>query len=150
MRLLLKRFLGCKLKKEPNVATSHFFEAEETFFNEEVEDPEKRAQYHDHVVSEMLSQSPTLSSEEFAETYLPVELRQKFVNQLEAKEVPANFPKNTELISKKLKKTLYEFGSGIRVVVPNEQADNHIKLTSLENGETRLEIQDRLQGVKGK
>ena len=64
--------------------------------------------------------------------------------------MPANFPKNTELISKKLKKTLYEFGSGIQVVVPNEQAENHIKLTKLEDGETKLEIQDRLKEVKGK
>jgi hypothetical protein len=146
----LKRFLGCKLKKEPIVATSHFFEAAKTFFNEVVDDPEKRVQYHDHVVSEMLSQSPTISSEQFAETYLPVDLRQRFVSHLEAKEVPANFPKNTELINRRLKKTLYEFGSGIQVIVPNEQAESHIKLTKLEGGETKVEIQDRLKEVKGK
>src|SRR5205823_2994424 len=113
--------------------------------NEEEDDPEKRVQYHEHAVSEMLSQKPTVSSEEFAENYLPVTLRQRFINQLEAKGVPANFPKNTKLINRKLKKTLYEFGSGIKVVVPNEQAEHRVKVTSLDNGETKLEIQDRLE-----
>jgi hypothetical protein len=146
----LNKFLGCKLRKEPDIATKHFFEVTEAFINEEVADPEKRVQYHEHVVSEMLSQSPTVSSEEFAENYFPVDMRQRFVNQLEAKEVPTNFPKNTELIKNKLKKTLYEFGSGIKVIVPNEQAENRVKITSLDNGETRLEIQDRLEEVKAR
>ncbi|HVG33108.1 MAG TPA: nucleoid-associated protein [Pyrinomonadaceae bacterium] len=146
----LSRFLGCKLRKEPEIATKHFYEAAEAFINEKVEDPVSRSQYYGHVVSEMLSQSPTLSTEQFAETYLPVDLRKSFVNHLEAKEVPANFPKNNELINKKLKKTLYEFRSGIRVIAPSDLADDRIKLTNLENGETKLEIQDRLEEVKGK
>lgn len=146
----LRKFLGCKLRKEPDVATKHFYEAAVTFINEGVDDPQLRVQFHGHLVSEMLCQEPTLSTEEFAEKYLPVSTRQRFVNELEAKDVPANFPKDTELISRKLKKTLYEFGSGIQVVVPNEQAENHIKLTGVENGETRMEIQDRLREVKGK
>lgn len=146
----LNRFLGCKLREEPDVATKHFFEATEAFINEEVDDPEERVQYHEHVVSEMLSHSPTVSSEEFAENYFPVNLRQRYVNQLEAREVPANFPKDTELIKRKLKKTLYEFGSGIKVIVPNEQAENHVRVTKLDSGETKLEIQDRLEEVKAR
>ena len=146
----LSRFLGCKLRKEPEIATKHFYEVAETFINENVEDPMLRTQCHGHVVSEMLSQSPTISTEQFAETYLPVDLRQRFVNHLEAKDVPANFPKNNELIDKRLKKTLYEFQSGIRVIAPNDLDNERIKITSLENGETRLEIQDRLEEVKGK
>jgi hypothetical protein len=146
----LSTFLGCKLRKEPEIATKHFYEATETFINENVEDPMLRTQCHGHVVSELLSQAPTMSAEQFAENYLPVDLRQRFVNHLEAKDVPANFPKNNELIDKRLKKTLYEFQSGIRVIAPNDLDDGRIKITSLDNGETRLEIQDRLEEVKGK
>jgi hypothetical protein len=146
----LSRFLGCKLRKEPEIATKHFYEATESFINEQVEDPVQRTQYYGHVVSEMMSQSPTISTEQFAETYLPVDLRQSFVNYLEAKEVPANFPKNNELIDGRLKKTMYEFQSGIRVIAPNDLADERLKLTQLEDGETKLEIKDRLEEVKGK
>lgn len=146
----LNRFLGCKLLKDPEIATKYFYEATEDFINEKIEDPMLRAQYYGHVVSELQSQTPTVSTEQFAETYLPVEIRQEYVEHLEAKEVPANFPKNNELINKRLKKTMYEFNSGIRVIAPNESADERIKLTSLDNGETKLEIQDRLEEVKGK
>ncbi len=110
----------------------------------------ERVQYHNHVVSEMLSQSPVVSTEQFAENCFPIELRQDFVNHLESKEVAANFPKNNTAIEKKLKKTLYEFDSGIRVIAPNDLTDEHIKITNLENGETKLEIRDRLSEVKGK
>jgi hypothetical protein len=146
----LSRFLGCKLQKEPVIATKHFYETTEAFINAQVEDPIERIQYHNHVVAEMLSQSPTVSTEQFAENCFPVELRKNFVNELEAKDVPANFPKNRELIDKKLKKTLYEFHSGIRVITPNDLDDGRIKLTTLDNGETKLEVQDRLKEVRGK
>ena len=144
------KFLGCKLRKEPEVATKHFYEAAEAFVNEKVEDPLLRSQYHGHVVSELLSQSPTVSTEQFAENFLPVDLRKSFVDHLKSSEVPANFPKNNELIDKKLKKTLYEFQSGIRVIAPNDLADGRLRITSLENGDTKLEIQDRLEEVRGK
>jgi hypothetical protein len=146
----LSRFLGCKLQKEPVIATKHFYEATEAFINEQVEDPMVRVQYHNHVVSEMLSQAPVVSTEQFAENCFPADLRQGFVNHLESKEVPANFPKNNAAIEKKLKKTLYEFHSGIRVIAPNDLTDGRIKITNLENGETKLEIRDRLEEVKGK
>jgi hypothetical protein len=97
-----------------------------------------------------LSQSPTVSTEQFAQTFLPVDLRKSFVDHLKLSEVPANFPKNNELIDKRLKKTLYEFYSGIRIIAPNDLDDGRLKMTSLENGETKVEIQDRLEGVKGK
>lgn len=64
--------------------------------------------------------------------------------------MPANFPKNNAAIEKKLKKTLYEFQSGIRVIAPNDLTDGRIKITNLDNGETKLEIRDRLEEVKGK
>jgi hypothetical protein len=146
----LNKFLGCKLRKEAQVATKHFYEATETFINEKVEDPVLRTQYHGHVVSELLSQSPTVSTEQFAETYFPVDMRKEFVDYLESKEIPANFPKKNELVVKRLRKTTYEFQSGIRVIAPNEISSDRIKITNLENGETKLEIQDRLQEVKGK
>lgn len=146
----LHRFLGCKLRKEADVATKHFYEAAQTFINENVEDPVLRSEYYGHVVSEMLSQSPTLSSEEFTVKFLPVALRKSFMDHLQSNDVPANFPKNTGLIERRLRKTLYDFQSGIQVIAPNDLEDRRLTLTRLENGETRVEIQDRLEEVKGK
>lgn len=146
----LSKFLGCKLRKEPVVATKHFYEAAEAFVNEKVDDPVLRSQYHGHVVSELLSQSPIVSTEQFAENFLPVDLRQSFVEHLRTSEVPANFPKDNELIDRRLKKTLYDFQSGIRVIAPNDLDDGLLKMTSLENGDTKVEIQDRLEEVRGK
>ncbi|HEV7645751.1 MAG TPA: nucleoid-associated protein [Pyrinomonadaceae bacterium] len=146
----LSKFLGCKLKQASDVSTKHFYEAAEIFINERVEDPIERTQFHGHVVSEMMSQSPTVSTEQFAETYFPVEMRNDFVTALESKDVPENFPKDTTLIVKKLKKTLYKFQSGIQVIAPNEVNEEFLEVSKLENGKTKIEITDQLTEVKGK
>jgi hypothetical protein len=146
----LSKFLGCKLQKDPPLATKHFYEVTEEFINEQIADPVERIKYHEHLVSEIQSQTPTISTEQFADNYLPVEERQKFVNHLTEKDVPANFPKKLDLVSKRLKKTVYHFRSGIQVIVPNEVAEGHLVIENLDEGETRLEIKDQLEGVKGK
>ena len=40
---LLRKFLGCRLREEPNVATRHFLDATEEWLNISIADPSKKA-----------------------------------------------------------------------------------------------------------
>lgn len=146
----LKRFLGCKLLDDPMVSTKRFYDATEKFINDYVEDPLRRTKYYNHLVSELTSQKGSLSPKSFAEKYLVVADRQKYLDYLESQNVaPTSFPRETDLISARLEKRVLEFRSGIAIVTPHESSER-VKLSKLENGEIKAEVQDFLKTVKGK
>jgi len=147
----LKRFLGCKLTEEPEVATKKFYEATEGFINEEVKDPIRRMKYHEHLVSEMGSNKEMVEPVAFANAYFVVEDRKPFTSYLTNRAVSTTaFKRKTELIDKRLEKELFQFESGIDVLVRKDVPKDRIRTEKLASGELKLEIQDYLKSIRGK
>jgi 37-kD nucleoid-associated bacterial protein len=147
----LRRFLGCKLTEEPEVSTKRFFDATEEFINQHVDDPVRRAKYHNHLVSALTSENVSVSPRKFAEDYLRTGDRQRFLTFLESQHAPtAQFMLATSLVKSRLEKVEYRFRDGVSIVTPAEPEVDKIKLTKLESGEVRAEVQGFLDLVRGK
>lgn len=125
--------------------------ATEAFINGFISDPEQRARYNVALLAELNSAATTVSPRDFAEYHLDVQDRKKFLIFLEEQEAPARpFPKDTGLVHTKLRKLRFEFESGVAVLAPPECIDETVKLKQVSNGDTKLEIRDRLTKVQGK
>jgi hypothetical protein len=148
----LRKFLGCKLLEDAHVATKKFYEYSMDFLNTNLkDDPVKLVKCVNHLVSELSSEQGRIDPRKFAEKYLPLKQRQKFLTHLEEHGLGTrSFPMETSLIAPRLRHHLLEFRSGIRVVTPTEGSEEHIKLERLESGEVRAEIRDFLDNVSGK
>ena len=147
----LKQFLGCKLTEEPEISTKRFFEVTEQFINEQVEDAVRRARYHNHLVSVLTSEQPTVSPRRFAEDFLRTSDRQKFLGFIESKQLPSTtFRVDTSLVKSRLEKVEYRFRDGVSIVTPADANGGRVKLSNLESGEVRAEVVGFLDAIRGK
>lgn len=148
----LRKFLGCKLREEPQVATKKFYEIATDFINDVFKnEPLKLAKCYHHLVSELSSEQARIDPKKFAEKYLPLKQRQSFLNHLEEHGLSAkSFSLETSLVEPRLRHSLLEFRSGIKVVTPADGFSERIKLEELPSGEVRAEIRDYLDNVSGK
>lgn len=147
----LKKFLGCKLREAPAVTTKKLFQATEDFIHEEIAEPEVKARYEIALLAELGSQARTFDPRTFASMHLRVEDRQKYVDYLNnAAVTPQPFDKDISLIETHLKRIQLDFQSGISVLGSPETFQEHVKMTDLDDGRTRLEIEDRVKRMQGR
>lgn len=147
----LRQFLGCKLKERPAVTTKRFFDTTEKFINEEVTDPVEKTQLQTAVLAELASNRPVIHPADFADNHLRTDRRQAYLAYLDAASVPVReITKDNELISSHLRKVQMRFASGISVVAPPESFDQHLTVQPLADGQTSVEIRDRLEAIKGR
>jgi len=147
----LRKFLGCNLREAPEVTTKRLFNATEGFIHEEVTEPEMKARYELALLAELGSQARTFDPRVFARRHLRVEDRQKYVDYLgNAAVEPQPFDKDTSLIETHLKRIQLEFQSGIAVLGSPETFQEHVRMTDLDDGRTRLEIEDRVKRLQGR
>ena len=147
----LKKFLGCKLRESPEVTTKRFFQAAETFINEQVDDPAVQAQYHVALLAELNSQPDAVAPRTFAWEHLESEHRQPFVDALVSAEVPTDqFQKDRSLIAPRLKRTAVDFTSGLLLMGPPDAFDAHVTIESAGDGQSRVEIVDTVKKFRGK
>lgn len=69
-RFFLSQFLGCRLKERPEITTKKFFDATESFINDEVVDPVKKARYQVALLAELSGTRTDVSLEGFANSNL--------------------------------------------------------------------------------
>ena len=147
----LRRFLGCKLLEAPNVTTKNFFLASEEFISGEVSDPELKAQYETALLAELNSHQGTIAPIDFAERNLQLDDRQKYKDWLNERELPTRqFEKDTDLIKTHLRRISVDFESGVGVLVPPEAINNQVKMSTLEDGRTHLEVRDKITKMRGR
>jgi len=147
----LKRFLGCKLREAPDVVTQRYFEAAQGFINEKVSDPENRAKYQIALMATLNNQQDTVHPWHFAEENLAVQDRDEFIHALNEHEVPTQqFAKDTAGLQPTLKKLQMSFQSGIILVASPQAYEEHIKSSELENGNSLVEITDKLKDVRSR
>ena len=147
----LRKFLGCQLREAPEVTTKRLFQVTEDFIHEEIAEPEVKASYVIALLAELGSQTRIFDPRTFAREHLRVEDRQKYIDYLENAAVPPQpFDKDISLIETHLKRIQLDFQSGIAVLGSPETFKEHVKMTDLDDGRTRLEIEDRVKRLHGR
>lgn len=150
-QFFLERFLGCHLASAPEVTTRQFFEETQGFINDSVADPERKARYQVALAAELSSQGSTVSLQTFANSSLEVEDRQPLMNRLREKGLDApSFQKDVSLIEVHLRRIQFTFESGIAVLTPPNEIGETVKLDLLQDGRTRMQIQDNLKSTQGR
>jgi hypothetical protein len=147
----LRRFLGCRLKEDADVVTKKVFQVAEQFIHENVAEPETKAKYELALISELSNQEATFHPRVFAERNLDVDDRQPFIQAMAAGGVQARpIEKDTSLIATHLRRIHIELQSDIAILAKPNAFQEHVRMTELDNGETRFEIQDRVKRIQGK
>ncbi len=145
----LSDFLGCRLMDDPRIATKQFFLAAQEFFNQNINDPAKRARAVNHLLSEVTSGRTQINIRTFAHDYLPADQRQAFTAHIQAAGIRGlTIRKDLELIETQTEKMSIEFFSGVKIVAGRETIGDSVKLETLPNGEAKVEVTGRLKKVK--
>ncbi|MHB8294362.1 MAG: nucleoid-associated protein [Acidimicrobiales bacterium] len=147
----LEQFLGCRLREQPELTTKRFFEATERFINEEVSEPEKKAQYQVALLAELNGTRDKVSVRAFANNSFAVQDRQAFMDQMDQAQLPkTGFDKDTHLVRAHLRRIQMAFESGVAVLASPENIGEQVLITDLPNGQTRVEVTDRLRKMTGR
>ncbi|MHB1850142.1 MAG: nucleoid-associated protein [Acidimicrobiales bacterium] len=147
----LEQFLGCRLRERPELTTKRFFEATERFINEEVAEPEKKAQYQVALLAELNGTRDKVSVRAFANNNFAVEDRQAFMDEMDQAQVPkTSFDKDTHLVRAHLRRIQMAFESGVAVLASPENIGEQVQITELANGQTKVEVTDRLRKMTGR
>ena len=113
------RFMGCRVKEEPRVATKRFFEIAVRYVNDVVTDPVEKNTIYEHVISELKSQKKHLSPKRFIEDYLPAEHQQRFTDFLGEHRLPLHqFALDISAIERRLRRRSFHTAKGVTVTVP--------------------------------
>lgn len=146
----LSEFLGCKLKEEPNVSTKKFFETVSDFINTEGFSDNEKVEIHTHLISELTNNTQTIQVLDFAKRSLPTDKIQKYMDALAENNVVSNFKKDLSMIADKIKRVRYELECGIKILGTENVIKEKLTLYQLKEGQTKIELIDRIRKVESK
>lgn len=147
----LQDFLCCKYPESPQEATATAYSATMAFLNESEPNPERRAQYTIALVSELASADRHFVPQSFAHRHMDGNDRPDYENFLLEREgiaADAAIRKDVTLIKNRLKVTTLGFEGGINVIGSSEAFSDFVETDTLEYGQMRLTVVDRLKTVK--
>ncbi len=146
----LQRFLGCRLCESPEITTNRFFEVAQRYINEDIDDPERKANYQVALAQELSSNRTTVSPEAFANTNLDAADRAGLMERLEGAGVGTrSFPKDLAIVKPALRRIQWQFQQGVVVLALPEQVGGVVQVEGLDDGRTRLAVTDTLKDVQG-
>jgi len=150
----LSEFLGCKLSERPEVLTERFLLAAHQWINKS-DDAEKKGRYTVALLSELQSNSPKLSTNDFASRHLDINDRDDFANDMFGTGVPRRqFTKDTKLVASRIRSLRVDTKSGVMVVAPPEALENGVMTISDneadEKSQSTIVIVDELSGFSGR
>jgi hypothetical protein len=147
----LTGFLGCRLREHPEVTTKRFFTETMDFINREVDDPMLKTRYAFAVVSAMNDNANVINPVSFADQHLEVRDRQPLLDHLANRSIPDRpIPKDTSLIVSHLRRTRWDFESGLALLGPPDSFKEHVTTSDLGDGRIKTEITDALAKVNGR
>jgi hypothetical protein len=144
----LHRFLGCRLKTAPDVATKAFFVASQEFINT-LGDPEKQARYEIALIAALNTPGATMTVGSVV-NQLETEDRQPYRNFLRGREAPtARFDKDTRLIAGQLRQMVFGFReSKLRLSGTPEDVERFVRFNEAADA-APVEIHDQVKDVRG-
>ena len=147
----LRRFLGCRLKEEPRVTTRNYLDATEEWINSSVADPVLKGKYEVAVLAEMQRNLSSISPRLFADQNLELSDRQPYITHLQDRQVPVTeFPKDNSMIEPRLRRISMELESGVVIMAKTDVFEDKVHITEEDFGQSRIEIIDRVKGMKGR
>lgn len=111
-------FLGCAFPENGKYETAKFFDLTKEFVRTSVDNRDLRRDLSDALFAFVkVNQSPTFTSQQFGDTYLPPELRDPFNKFLEAKKFPTNraVVRDISEMGGRLRRRKYKFGPDIEL-----------------------------------
>jgi 37-kD nucleoid-associated bacterial protein len=146
----LRKFLGCKLKEAPDVATRMFFETSQQWINA-IEDPVKRGRYEGALIAQMNHQSNSVVPSTFADGNLDSEDRRLFREHLAEHKAPTTrFIKDTRLIAPKIRQMSIRFEkSNVKVSATPQAFDEYVRINTPSGDRAPVEIFDEVRDVRG-
>lgn len=149
-RFFLKDFLGCQLCLDPSIASERFLTSAQEFIDKFVASGEQKVEYHAAVVVELMSKRQQLDPRKFATDHIESQHRDLFLNHIRSAGVPSKrFPKDTSRILSKLRSKRLRFQSGIVALIPSDLDVHGYSIEDLDDGRTRVVIEDHLDSVRG-
>lgn len=139
-------FLGCRLADSAPRLTRQFYEETCRFIDSLKLTPQKRLEARTHLVSYLKSQEPHLSVKDFAERFLPAELRDAFADRFrKIKFPPRNVPKDIKDIRRRLQVRRMVFSSRVKISAPEDEFDTLVQIVSEDEGWTTVKISGSLE-----
>jgi nucleoid-associated protein YejK len=139
-------FLGCRLADSAPRLTRIFYEQTSEFINGLNVTAEKRIEARQHLVSYLKSQDKHFSVKEFAERYLPKDLRDVFFQRFKKIQFPArNVTKDIAPIRRRLQVRRLMFTSKVRISAPEEGFHELVKVVEENTEFTTVQIAGSLE-----
>lgn len=142
-------FLGCRLADNASRLTRIFYEETCKFIDGLKLTPQKRLEARTHLVSYLKSEERHVSVKDFAERYLPSDMRTPFSKQFKQINFPArNVPKDVKDIRRRLQVRRMVFSSKVRISAPEDDFNDLVKIQGEQNGWTNVTIKGSLEVQK--
>lgn len=146
----LQRFLGCRLKEAPEVATRKFFETTQEWIAG-LDDPVKQGRYEVALIAQMNHQSRYVTPRSFAESNFDQADRRAYREHLQAADAPGTrFAKDTRLIDSKIKQMSIRFEtSSVRVSGAPDDVAEYVRINPPSADAAPVEILDQVKDIRG-
>jgi hypothetical protein len=151
-------FLGCELPSDAPYETAKFFDLTKTFVRESDLDGDKKRDLIDSLhVFVRDDQTPTFTASEFAERYMPPDLRDDFSQYMERKRFTPNaVVRDISEMGKRLERRRFKFGSDIELSASPEALKQKITMETIDGAPvdgatpkwTRITIRQALTGER--
>ncbi|HSR94085.1 MAG TPA: nucleoid-associated protein [Solirubrobacterales bacterium] len=150
-RFFLHDFLGCQLSASAEKATKDFWNAAQTFINEDVASPEKKGRYQVAVQAFLEEPEEDLRPETFIQSAIDLNDQPKLRQRVrdEGLEPATTVPKDTALIARKISGFRVTFAHGMALVGAREDLEERIDLPS-QNGSGPTTIRDTIKTMSGR
>jgi hypothetical protein len=144
----IERFLGCRAFEDPKITTQKFYNLTKAYIDT-IPDLVDRAKYIQDLNSYMQKNSHTINPREFADDYLKSSAhKNNYKNFLESKKYKFTAsPKDTHLVDNRIKRIVVMFENDISIVGNKGTFDKKVRLTKLENGQTKAEITSKIKKI---
>ena len=147
----LRGFLGCKLREEPRVTTRNYLDATEEWINDIVTDPVMKTRYEVATLAELQRNVGSINPRIFADQNLDLPDRQSYISHLQERQVPVTeFPKDNAMVEPRLRRISMELECGVVILGKTDVFQDKVHITEIDSGQSRIEIVDRVKGMKGR
>jgi hypothetical protein len=150
-RFFLLDFLGCQMSASAEQSTKDFWNAAQTFINEDVASPEKQGRYQVAVQAFLEEPEEDLRPETFIQRAIDENDQPKFRQRVKDQglEPAATVPKDTGLIAKKIAGFRVTFAHGMALIGGREDLEQRVELPS-QNGSGNTQILDSIKNLSGR
>lgn len=117
-----EHFMGCTFPEDGPYETARFFDLTKEFVRKTPLPPEERRDLNDALYTFIRTEkAPTFTSQEFADKYLPLDLRDPFKKHLDSKQFPSRaVVRDTSDMGTRLRRRKFRFGGEIEISVSPE------------------------------